>query len=347
MAANKIRLGVVGLGRLWESRHKPALARLKDRFEVTAVYDQVARRAEIEARPLGCRAHDSLSALVAAPEVDAVAWLAPQWFGPHAVELAARAGKPIYCAVPLPEDDAELDRLDEIARSTGSILMPGFAPRHQPATLRLREVLKANPDPIRHLGGAWDVTPFDPKRPADPSLQATPGSILTDPGQACIDLARSFLGAEVATVEINDGPSTFVPGEPDVAQIFARFEASASASFSLSHRARLVDDAQAEFPEPVWEVRLNPAQTFWLTWPNLVRWTDAAHVEHEERLPAGPPIDEVLLDQFFRLVRGLDHSAPGWGDALAAARAVGAIRRSLRDGGSIAVGARPGTGEPR
>ena len=50
----RLRVGVIGLGRLWEARHKPALARMRDRFQVTAVYDQVVRRAEIEAGGLGC-----------------------------------------------------------------------------------------------------------------------------------------------------------------------------------------------------------------------------------------------------------------------------------------------------
>ncbi|MGZ6057558.1 MAG: Gfo/Idh/MocA family oxidoreductase, partial [Isosphaeraceae bacterium] len=50
----RLRVGVIGLGRLWETRHKPSLLRLNDRFRVTAVYDQVFRRAEMEAQQLGC-----------------------------------------------------------------------------------------------------------------------------------------------------------------------------------------------------------------------------------------------------------------------------------------------------
>ena len=46
----RLRVGVVGLGRLWEVRHKPALARMKDRFQVVAVYDQVAPEGR-ESRP--------------------------------------------------------------------------------------------------------------------------------------------------------------------------------------------------------------------------------------------------------------------------------------------------------
>ena len=110
----RLRLGVIGLGRHWELSQKPALARLRERIEVVAVYDQVARRAEIEAGPLRARAVLGLKALAEGPDVDALAWLAPQWFAAHPVELAVRVGKPLLCAVPLPDDPMELDRLAAI-----------------------------------------------------------------------------------------------------------------------------------------------------------------------------------------------------------------------------------------
>ncbi len=111
---HRLRLGVIGLGRDWEVRHKPALARLRDRIEVTVLFDQVARRAELEADQLRCRAIHGLAALLANPEVDAVAWLAPQWFGMQPVLVARAVGKPILCVVPLPATVAELDRLDPL-----------------------------------------------------------------------------------------------------------------------------------------------------------------------------------------------------------------------------------------
>ena len=112
VASGRLRLGVIGLGRAWDTRHRPALERLGDRVEVTTLYDQVTRRAEIEAIPLDCRASAGLVALVSSPAVDALAWLAPQWFEAHPVALAIRWGKPIYCGVPWPDDPAALDRIE-------------------------------------------------------------------------------------------------------------------------------------------------------------------------------------------------------------------------------------------
>ena len=92
---------------------------MQDRFRVTAVYDQVLRRAEIEAEQLGCAAVRGLAALVERPDVDVVYLLSPQWFGLHPVQLACAAGKPVYCALPLAGDLAELERLAARVEESG------------------------------------------------------------------------------------------------------------------------------------------------------------------------------------------------------------------------------------
>ena len=92
----RLRVGVIGLGRLWETRHKPSLARLDDQFRVTAVYDPVFRRAELEAAQMGCAACEGLSALVERTDVDVIYLLSRQWFGLHPIGLACAAGKAVY-----------------------------------------------------------------------------------------------------------------------------------------------------------------------------------------------------------------------------------------------------------
>ena len=62
----KLRVGLIGLGSHWETRHRPALRALSDRFEVCAVCDQVALRAEQAAREWNARACDGFRVRVAA-----------------------------------------------------------------------------------------------------------------------------------------------------------------------------------------------------------------------------------------------------------------------------------------
>ena len=134
----RLRVGVIGLGRLWETRHKPSLARLQDRFRITAIYDQVYRRAEIEAAQIGCAACEGLSALSSDPTWTSIYLLSRQWFGLHPIGLACAAGKAVYCALPLTDDLVELEDLATRIDQTGIAFMPEFARRCYPATFGSR-----------------------------------------------------------------------------------------------------------------------------------------------------------------------------------------------------------------
>ena len=48
----KLRLGLIGLGKDWQTRHLPALRLMQDRFEVRAVYSSVSLFADQVARDL-------------------------------------------------------------------------------------------------------------------------------------------------------------------------------------------------------------------------------------------------------------------------------------------------------
>ena len=54
----KLRVGVVGLGKAWETRHGPALRALSDRYDLRAVCEPVAHRAEQVAREFKATAGD-------------------------------------------------------------------------------------------------------------------------------------------------------------------------------------------------------------------------------------------------------------------------------------------------
>ncbi|MBX6316671.1 MAG: Gfo/Idh/MocA family oxidoreductase, partial [Isosphaeraceae bacterium] len=186
----------MGLGRLWEARHKPALARLTDRFQVTAVYDQVMRRAAVEAAQWRCAAVEGLEALIERPDVDVVYLLTPQWFGLHPAELACAHGKPIYCALPLAGDLADLERLAERVQATGTPFVPELARRFYPATLRLRELLATTLGPPRLILGQNRLFGFDRYGQPGPSTQLVPLPLAVDPGSYLLDWCRFIFGRE-------------------------------------------------------------------------------------------------------------------------------------------------------
>lgn len=332
----RVRIGVVGLGRLWEARHKPALAKMKDRFQVVAVYDQVARRAEIEAGQLGCRAAEGLVELIDRPDVDAVYLLTPQWFGLHPLELACDLGKPVYCALPLAGQDEDLARVDALVRSSGVLFMPEFARRSYPTTLRLKELLETRLGPPRMVVGHGRLAGFDRYGQPGPSTQIAPASLLVDPGSYLIDWCRHVFEAEPTAVQGWTGsilPGVDGPG-PDYLTYLLEFGAAGSAQLSTGryHRAAW-GEASRFLPQPGLQVFAERGVA-WLEMPDRIHWTDAEGV-HEERLPLEPTVGELLNEQFHRLVRGDRPMTPNWADALAVARLIETVKRSAREGRRI------------
>ena len=65
---------------------------LSDRFEVRAVCDQIALRAEQAAREWNAEAVDGFRALARRSDIDAVLMLSPQWYGPLPIMAACEAG---------------------------------------------------------------------------------------------------------------------------------------------------------------------------------------------------------------------------------------------------------------
>src|SRR5688500_5898187 len=97
----KLRVGIIGLGAAWDSRHRPALRTLSDRFEVRAVCCEVAHLASQAARDFGAGEVDGFRALCGRDDVDVVLILSPEWYGPLPVLAACDFGKSVYCGAAL------------------------------------------------------------------------------------------------------------------------------------------------------------------------------------------------------------------------------------------------------
>jgi predicted dehydrogenase len=335
---DRLRVGVVGLGRLWEARHKPALAKLRDRFAVVAVYDQVARRAEIEAAALGCRAAEGLVELIERDDVDAVYLLTPQWFGLHPIELACAAGKPIYCALPIDSDAEDMDRVDALVRASGVPFMPEFARRFYPTSIRLRELLATTLGAPRLVVGQGRLFGFDRYGQPGPSTQIAPASLMVDPGSYLIDWCRFVFGSEPLTAQGWAG--TVLPSgdsaEVDYLSYLLEFGGGAAAQVSTGRYHRGVwGEATRFLPLPGLQVFAERGVA-WLEMPDRIQWNDATGV-HDERLPLDPSVGELLNAHFHRLVRGGEPLAPSWDDAVAVARLIGLVRRSASEGRRIAA----------
>ena len=320
--ATRVRLGVVGLGRLWEARHKPALGRLRDRFEVVCLYDQVARRAAIEARQIGCRTSDSLVELVTGREIDAVYVLSPQWFGWHAVELAVEHDRPVYCALPPAAHGPDLERASARLAQTGSVFVPELPRRVYPATLRLRELIETRLGRPRLVVGQSRLYGYDRYGEPGPTTQLAQTALVIDPGGNLIDWCRFVFGEEPQQIERTAAsllPTTESAWGPDHESLSLRFPGGGVAHLWMGryHQAAW-GEASRFLPGPGFQVYAERGAA-WLEMPDRIQWSDEQGV-HEERLAMDPTVGERLNEQFRRQLLGESPThldpAPGITDAL-------------------------------
>ena len=137
----KLRIGIVGLGEAWESRHRPALRALGDRFEVRAVCTEVSHFAERVAHDFHATPVDGFRALARRDDVDAVMILSPEWYGPLPILAACEAGKAVYCTDALDLDVDQAAQIKQRVSESGVAFMAEFPRRLFPATLRLKELI--------------------------------------------------------------------------------------------------------------------------------------------------------------------------------------------------------------
>ena len=137
----KLRIGLIGLGDDWQTRHRPALRVLQDRFDVRAVYSTISKLAENCAAEFQADPVDGYRALVSRCDVDAVMVLKRSWLGWLPVVAACEAGKAIYFAGELDFDPSQDASVRTRIEKSGVAFMTEFPRRFAPATLRLKELI--------------------------------------------------------------------------------------------------------------------------------------------------------------------------------------------------------------
>lgn len=138
--SRRIRLGIVGLGLITQSRHLPNLSRLAERFEIGRVCDLSAEVAQGIASDLGPDVAWSIrdDDVIDDPSVDAVMICTP---GAHSA-LARRAlerGKHVFAEKPYAYSPRIAAGDAAFAVSRGLILQVGYMKMAEPAVARARD----------------------------------------------------------------------------------------------------------------------------------------------------------------------------------------------------------------
>lgn len=330
----KLRVGIVGLGEAWESRHRPALRALSDRFEVRAVSCEVGHLAQQAAREFRACEVDGFRALCARDDVDVVMVLAPEWYGPLPVLAACDFGKSVYCGAVLDIDDpAQARNLKDRVEQAGIAFMAEFPRRLAPATLRLKELIATR------IGAPKLI--FCHRRssiePGAPQKRGRNCPTMLREMIEQVDWCRyvagmeptSVVGIEHGTLDSADGDDyrmmslDFSPpgklGEGPIAQISCG-----------RYMPGMWPEAVAFRPPAALQVCCERGIAF-IDLPATLIWFDAAG-RHMESLDSERPVGERLLMHFYRAVTSLLRRTEDVEDAYRALSVVLAARKSFDTG---------------
>jgi predicted dehydrogenase len=335
----KLRVGIVGLGEQWETRHLPALRALADRFEVRGICEQVAHRAERAAKQLGTAAVDGFRALVARDDIDAVLCLAEQWYGITPILAACDHGKAVYSAIELPVDPIEAQSLRARVDEAGTAFMAELPRRHAAATVRLKELIATRLGKPRmlfchrrmpHDQGAHTGKPRDPTQTTREMVEL-------------VDWCRYVAGIEPqSVVSIRHAEAAGEAGD-DYRMMSVDFSPPGHTGDGVvaqiscgSYMPRRWEEAVSFRPPAALQAACAEGIAF-VDLPSSLVWFDTAG-RHQESLESERPVGEQMLVQFHRRVTSLVRSMSGLDDALAAIRVVQAGETSQAEGRRVWLG---------
>lgn len=199
-----LRVGVIGLGSRWRLRYRPALLHLRDQFAVRAVCDQVRRRAVREARRLGCAAAAGPTTMLEGGDLDALLLCDRQWFGLWPLQVACRAGKPVFCAVPPDQDEAHAEAVLRQVQESRLPVLVETALRQAPAIVRLQELLASQLGPAQAVLGEL-VLPRRQRRGSE-GRTATILDLFGTAGTSLLDCCARLLGGQAVSVVAGRSP---------------------------------------------------------------------------------------------------------------------------------------------
>ncbi len=374
MGHAKIRVGIVGSGRIAGMVHLPSLKLCPERCDVLAVASRTEEKARAFAAQWGIpRVYTDWKALLADPDLDAVVLCPPSGLTANMAKAAVAAGKHVLCEKPLGLTYADAREVDAATAGSARIHMVAFTFRFVPALRYLKRlVTEGHFGDIRH----WRMSYFtdfmlDPAAPVawrNQRAQAGAG-ILADMGSHGIDFARYLLGDIVAVsgasrLYVRQRPGAhggpLAPVDADDACAFAvEFASGAIGTFDFNRavagrggagRANYQcieihgtgGAAVYELIHPFeLQISLGPAMTRTQQWARAEVPLDLRKFTGS---PRNPRVDDPLLgyklDQgvaFLRAIAGETNEYPTFRDGAEVQKVVDAVEDAVRERRWVAV----------
>lgn len=313
----KLRVGVIGCGRVAERYYLPALNAFRD-IEVVAAVDPVEERRNLISAWFGeCVPHAALDAGLLGRLDAAIISSPPDTHIPLAVEFLRR-DRAVLVEKPLAPSMDRIAELRQAAASSKGSLMMGFNYRYWEPVVRLREV----------MAGEAGIESLEVVFTSDYSLW-DPVSFVSDPlndlGSHVFDLIRFIFNAEIRTLSaISDGENRL--------DLKIRMTGDVHVHCRVAHCGETNRSIRAagRFYVTQNSVRVRP-EAGWVR--NLLDLADRVGMKLRGRTFPIKKTFESQLRNYFDTVRTGRPSDPGLEDGISAIRAVEAARRSIRDNG--------------
>ena len=335
----KLRVGLVGLGDFWQSRHRPALRALSDRFEVKAICCEVAEKSKLVANEFSATPMDGFRAMIERDDIDAVLALAPDWVGPLPIIAACEAGKAVYSSAAL---DISFDQAREIRQrvdASGVAFMAELPRRFAPATLRLKELIATRLGRPRILF-CHERMPVEGQ--SDHLRRGDYCPLVWRHIMELVDWCRYLVGMPPETVLSASHESPTDDGQAFYQMVSLDFPAYEDdgirplAQLSLGHYipAKWKDALTFRRPASI-QVCCERGMAF-IDLPNTLVWFDDGG-QHTESLESERSVGEQMLIQFHRSVTSLVRNRADLTDAYRAMQVVLSANESAKTGNRISL----------
>jgi len=334
----KLRIGVIGQGRDWQSRYLPALRSMRDRFQVLGVYNSVSVLADSAARDLDAERSDSFRAIAENPALDAVLVLEDDWYQLMPLFAACDFGKGVFCGAELNMDFSTAELIQNRIRSSGIAFMTEFPRRFAAATLRLKELIATRLGRPRLLFCHRRLACENKDIRNAKSLDARSQRELIELVDWCNYIVADAPSWIQAISHCSSQPNQnadyqilslgFGSPEKDPKAILAQISCGA-------YIPEVWHEAIAYRPPAAIQVCCEKGLAF-VDLPSTLVWFDAAG-RHQETLDTELPVGQQMLGQFHRSVTSLVRKANDLEDTCRALRILDLAKKSAEQQARVAI----------
>ena len=283
---DRVGLGLIGLGPVWEQFYREPLDRLRNRLTIRMVYDPVEGRSKSIASEYGADVAHSLTQILHRPTLQGLIILDPGWCTTGIVNLVARSAKPAFLSRSvLGHAVGVFSALESVSAEHGQAgrhanaleqLIPELGQRFTPAACRLRELIATRLGPVSEINMEADLS--------NPRIET---AALVD---WCIDL--------MGQSPIVSATASNVPGAGIDMQFAARPRANGRAASiprkaTLRHRSREIAGLYVQCERG----------TATLLSRTQIQWETSSE-SADESLTDERTETEILVDQFCRRALG-------------------------------------------